>query len=204
MSTPEAILATYEANAAGYARARAVEGADALGERRWLDQLLEGLAPPVRVLDLGCGPGVPLATELASRGCVVTGVDGAKNMISLFREHLPGATAHVADMRGLDLAATFDAVLAWDSFFHLCPADQESMFAVFRRHCAVGGRLVFTSGPVEGTAIGRVEGAPVYHSSQSPDTYRTWLERAGFAVVSFVPEDPDCGQHSVWLAERRL
>ena len=155
------------------------------------------------MLDLGCGPGVPIAAYLLSRGCQVTGVDGAEGMIALFSRNLPQAKAVRADMRGLDLGATFDALLAWDSFFHLSPADQEAMFPVFARHAAPGARLLFTSGPVEGIAIGAVEGAPVYHSSQAPDTYRRWLAKAGFAVLSFVPEDPACGMHSVWLAERR-
>jgi len=159
--------------------------------------------PQIRALDLGCGPGVPLAAYLLAQGCEVTGVDGARGMIDLFRENLPQANAHHADMRGLNLGATFDAILAWDSFFHLAPADQEAMFPVFARHAAPGARLLFTSGPAEGTAIGAVEGAPVYHSSQSPETYRAWLATAGFAVLSFVPEDPECGMHSVWLAERR-
>jgi len=204
MSTPDAILPTYEDKAAAYAHRRAL--GTSFIERRWLRRLVEGAqsgsqAAP-RALDLGCGPGVPLAAYLSSKGCEVVGVDGAKNMIDLFRTNLPQATAICADMRGLDLATTFDLILAWDSFFHLSPSDQEGMFPVFARHAAPGARLLFTSGPGEGVAIGEVEGAPVYHSSQTPETYRAWLENAGFRVLSFVPEDPECGLHSVWLAER--
>ncbi len=212
MGTPDAILATYEERASAYARRRAQ--ARRFIERGWLDRLIgaaeataeatAGTEPrtPLRVLDLGCGPGVPIAAYLLARGCRLTGVDGARAMIDLFAKNLPQATAHHADMRGLDLGATFDAILAWDSFFHLSPADQAGMFPVFARHAAPGARLLFTSGPAEGTAIGAVEGAPVYHSSQTPETYRAWLAQAGFRVLAFVPEDPECGGHCVWLAER--
>lgn len=201
VSTPEDILAIYEAKAAAYAQARAA-GPDTAVEKRWLDRLIEGTAPPVRVLDLGCGSGTPIATYLTQQGCHLTGVDGAEPMLKLFAANLPHATTHLADMRALELGQRFEALVAWDSFFHLSPADQEAMFPVFARHASPGARLLFTSGPAEGVAIGTVDGAPVYHSSQAPQTYRRWLERAGFVVCSFVPEDPDCGQHSVWLAQR--
>ena len=39
-------------------------------------------------------------------------------------------------MRALSLKQTFQGILAWDSFFHLKPADQRKMFAVFRNHAA--------------------------------------------------------------------
>lgn len=45
---------------------------------KWFDRLLEGL--PLtggRVLDLGCGAGVPVARDLAAWGHSVVGVDGS-------------------------------------------------------------------------------------------------------------------------------
>lgn len=30
-----------------------------------------------------------------------------------------------------NLRKTFDGILAWDSFFHLCHSDQRDMFAIF-------------------------------------------------------------------------
>jgi hypothetical protein len=59
---------------------------------------------------------------------------------------------------------------------------------------------MFTSGPAEGEAIGDFEGEPLFHASLSPDAYRALLNAHGFEVVAFVPEDPTCGQHTVWLA----
>ena len=37
----------------------------------------------------------------------------------------------------------------------------------------------------------------------APDEYRGLLATHGFAVVAERMEDPDCGGHSVWLAQRR-
>lgn len=50
----------------------------------WTALLDEYIAPGQRVLDLGCGSGV-FSFYLAQKGCVVTGLDGAENMVALCR-----------------------------------------------------------------------------------------------------------------------
>ncbi|MDE2362443.1 MAG: hypothetical protein KGM42_07170 [Hyphomicrobiales bacterium] len=105
-------------------------------------------------------------------------------------------------MRTLRLARTFDGLLAWDSFFHLARAAQRAMFPVFAAHAAPGAPLMFTSGPQDGEAIGAMFGESLYHASLAPRDYRNLLEANGFAVVAHAAEDPDCGGHTVWLAQR--
>ncbi|NUB43085.1 class I SAM-dependent methyltransferase [Fertoebacter nigrum] len=196
MTTPDDILPTYEAVATGFDRLRD----RSLFEAGWLARML-ALAPGRRVLDLGCGTGRPIAQHLVAAGAQVTGVDGAAAMLALFRQHVPQADALLADMRGLQLGRRFDAVLAFDSFFHLSPADQRPMFATFAAHSVPRAVLLFTSGPRAGEPVGEVDGAPVYHASLDPDEYRILLAEAGFTVLDFVPEDPQCRGRSVWLAQ---
>ena len=193
------VIATYTEAAADYARLRN----RALFERRWLDRWLAAAprnARRLRVLDLGCGTGRPMAAYVAERGAEVTGVDAVPAMALAYRAALPRARVIEADMRGLDLGEVFDAILAWDSFFHLSAADQRAMFDTFAAHAAPGAALMFTSGPEAGTAIGDIGGRPIFHESLSPEDYRACLEEAGFKVIEFRPEDPDCDFHSVWLA----
>lgn len=192
---PEAVIATYENAARAFARSRD----RSLFERRWLDRAL-AYARGRRVLDLGCGPGRPIAAYLADRRCAVTGVDAAPSMVALFRANLPAAHAIEADMRGLDLEATFDVILAWNSLFHLAADDQRAMFATFAAHAHDRTVLLFTSGPDAGEATGMAGGLPVYHASLAPWEYRDLLATHGFEEIAFVPEDPDCMGHSVWLA----
>ena len=45
--------------------------------------------PPFTILDLGCGPGWPVARHMAERGLRVTGVDSSPTMISFCRSRLP-------------------------------------------------------------------------------------------------------------------
>lgn len=171
-------------------------------ERSWLDRFCHGLPPGAEVLDLGCGAGVPIASELTDRGLVVTGVDASATMLALFHARLPAARTHEADMRRLQLGRSFDGVMAWDSFFHLTRADQRGMFAVFQAHAATRTRLLFTSGPADGEALGSLQGEPLYHASLSAAEYRSLLAQHGFRVLAHVAEDPSCGGRTIWLAQR--
>jgi SAM-dependent methyltransferase len=193
------IIGLYRRHALAWAKARGT----ALPERAWLDRFLALLPAGAAVLDLGCGPGVPIARYLADRGYAVTGADASPEMLALFARNLPGVPAHLADMRQLALDARFDGLIAWDSFFHLTQGDQRAMFAVFRRHAAAGAALMFTSGPSHGEAIGLLEGEPLYHASLDGQEYRALLAEQGFGVVAQRSEDPDCGGRTVWLARLR-
>lgn len=193
------IIGLYRRHATAWAKARGTR----LIERTWLNRFAALLPAGGSILDIGCGTGEPIARYLASRGFRIIGVDSAPEMVALFRAHLPAATAHVADMRQLDLGETFDGLIAWDSFFHLAPDDQRAMMPLFRNHAAPGAALMFTSGPADGEAIGTLEGEPLYHASLDPEEYRELLGDCGFEVVRHVAEDPDCGSHTVWLARLR-
>ncbi len=199
MTGPNDILPAYEAEAARWARDRN----RALWEEPALLATVAGRAPGLLVLDLGCGSGEPIAAWYVARADRVTGVDGAAAMIAQLRARVPQAEAIHADMRGLDLGRRFDVILAFNSFFHLCPADQRAMFPVFAAHAAPAARLLFTSGPSAGEAMGRVGDSPVYHASLAPEEYRGLLAENGFKVLWFRPEDDALMGHSVWLAERK-
>jgi trans-aconitate methyltransferase len=142
-----------------------------------------------------------MAAYLIELGYPVVGVDSSPAMIDACRRHFPTQEWIVADMRKLALPRKFSGMLAWDSFFHLCHDDQRSMFPVFRAHAAPRAALMFTSGPAHGEAIGSFAGEPLYHASLDAAEYRSLLDRNGFHVVSHVVEDPDCGGHTIWLAQ---
>jgi cyclopropane fatty-acyl-phospholipid synthase-like methyltransferase len=194
----DTIVSLYQRHATAYDQQRG----RGLMEAHWLDRFLSLVPTQPSVLDIGCGMGEPIARHLIERGCAVTGIDSSEPLIALCRERFPQQAWQVADMRELALDRRFDGLIAWDSFFHLTPDAQRQMFPRFRSHAADGAALLFTSGPSHGEAIGSFEGEPLYHGSLAPAEYHSLLAENDFAVVDHVVEDPECGGHTVWLAQR--
>jgi SAM-dependent methyltransferase len=192
------IIDLYQRKAQDWIERRARSG---LFEKPWLDRFRALLPPAGPVLDLGCGSAEPMAAYLIGLGYSVVGVDSSPAMIDVCRRHFPEREWIVADMRKLALRRQFSGILAWDSFFHLCYDDQRRMFPIFREHAAPKAALMFTSGPGHGEAIGSFGDEALYHASLDPAEYRSLLDRNGFDVVAHVVEDPDCGGHTIWLAQ---
>jgi 2-polyprenyl-3-methyl-5-hydroxy-6-metoxy-1,4-benzoquinol methylase len=187
----------YERHADRFDRDRG----NSLMERPYLDAVTSSLKPGAAILDLGCGSGEPMARHFIERGYEVTGIDAAPSMIAVCRQRFPSASWIEADMRTLVLGRRYDAIVAWDSVFHLDQDEQRAMFPVFRRHIAPGGMLLFTSGPKAGVEIGKMYGEELFHASLDPDEYRALLASTGLRVVCHMVQDPQCGMHTVWLAQ---
>ena len=198
-SEAERIIGLYERHAEEWDRERG----RSLFEKAWLDRFLALLPQRASILDIGCGSAEPIARYLIEKGCEVTGIDSSPALIGMCKERFPDQDWIVADMRTLSLDRRFDGILAWNSFFHLCPEDQRRMFPIFRRHAGTKAALMFTSGPAHGEAIGTYKGEPLYHGSLDREEYRSLLDQNGFDVVSHVVEDPNCGHQTVWLAQIR-
>src|SRR5918992_5636652 len=78
----------------------------------WLHRLLEHLPDRSRVLDLGCGSGIPATREIAGRHSAV-GVDISPRQIELARRNVPNAEFRQADVLDLQFCGdSFDAVVA--------------------------------------------------------------------------------------------
>ena len=198
-SDAERVISLYERHAGDWAKERG----SGLFEKLWLDRFLALLQPGASILDVGCGSAEPITRYFIEKGYEVTGADSSTSLISICKGRFPDLDWFVTDMRKLSLNRRFDGILAWDSFFHLCPEDQRMMFPIFRQHAAPKGALMFTSGPSHGEAIGAYKGEPLYHGSLDGAEYSSLLKQNGFEVVTHVVEDPTCGYRTIWLAQSR-
>ncbi|MCC7371457.1 MAG: class I SAM-dependent methyltransferase [Chloroflexi bacterium] len=138
-----------------------------------------------RVLDLGCGAGVPVARRLAER-FDVTGVDISRRQIELARASVPNATFSHGDMTALTFpAASFDAVVAFFSLIHLPRDEHAAMFASIATWLRPGGLLVASTGSYSdpGTVEQDWLGAPMYWSFFASAVSLALIRAAGLEIV---------------------
>ncbi len=95
-----------------------------------------------RLLEVACGTGGHLAW--LARWFEVEGVDASADMIAVARAKLPDAPLHVADMRGLALGRTFDAVTCLFSGIGYVRSIDElnQAIAAMAAHLVDGGVLI--------------------------------------------------------------
>lgn len=87
----------------------------------WIEKALrtDGLAPPARVLEVGCGSGA-VSGYLHRRGYEVVGVDTAEPLVRKANERFPGASFYAAEVASLPASlSAFDAVGYFDVLEHV-------------------------------------------------------------------------------------
>jgi cyclopropane fatty-acyl-phospholipid synthase-like methyltransferase len=152
--------------------------------REWAAALTSRLQPGVRVLELGCGDGVP-DTQLLAEQFLVTGMDVSAEQIRRARANVPDATFVQADFTTADLdTRSFEAVAAIYSLNHVPRDLLADLFGRIHAWLAPGGLFLTALGTSDTEGwTGDFLGAPTYFSSYPPARNRELLHEAGFELV---------------------
>jgi len=157
----------------------------------WVDDLAKLIRPRARVLDLGCGAGVPATKLLTERNFDVLGVDISAVQIARARQLVPKANFELADMVTWEHEpASFDAAVCFYALIHVPLVDQQHLLAKIRLWLRPAGYLLAIVGSERWTGTEDYFGAPMFWDHADRDTYLDWLKAADLAPVwdRFVPE----------------
>ena len=155
-----------------------------------------------RVLDIGCGNGIPLTKALLSGEHRVVSLDSSGAMLRHFRRNYPAMPAVQATVQSCPfIDSIFDAAVAWGVMFHLNPEDQIRAIANISRVLRPGALFLFTSGDEDcfHGKVSTMNGVEFRHFSYSIDTYGRVLREHGFTLANV---HADSGNNTYYLAKK--
>lgn len=141
----------------------------------YLSELDHRLDDNAKVLELGCGAGVPSTRALAERHDVL-GVDLSQQQIDLARANVPAARFEKADMTALDFPeGEFDAIAAFYSILHVPRAEQPALIADIARWLKPGGLFLASLGIGTPDVTENWLGVEMFFGSNTPARNRELL-----------------------------
>lgn len=164
-----------------------------------IDALLRNIeaAPPLTILDLGCGPGRDLVA-FRDLGHTAIGLDGSEKFVAMARKH-SGCEVWHQDLLALKLPpGKFDGIFANAVLFHV-PTQELSRVLVDLRHALKPEGILFSSNP-RGPDIEGQQGDR-YGCYLTLPTWRAFMTEAGYVELEhyFRPAGRPLAQQP-WLA----
>jgi len=171
----------YNAIANRYLAERGRDSADV----RLLEDFMKRLPVRARVLDAGCGAGIPI-TQMLSERFQVTGVDFSEAQIELAKQNVPNAEFLCEDITKLNFPAnTFDGIVSYYAIIHIPREEHQPLLANFHRMLEPGGFALLCLGAEH--LIDDIDenflGARMYWSHYDTQTYLRILNECGFSII---------------------
>jgi ubiquinone/menaquinone biosynthesis C-methylase UbiE len=187
----------YDRVADDFLAIRVKGGADS----KQLAALRQSLKPASRVLDAGCGSGVPVAEALQIAGHRVIGVDLSAGQLRLARRFVVELEPIQADLAGLPFRdRSFDALVSFYAVIHVPREEHLAVLNEFGRVLRHGGQLLVCMGWTDLPADHDPQswlGAPMFWSHYDAVTNLELFNAAGIEITRSdeVPDPNGHGSH---------
>jgi len=152
---------------------------------RLLDDLIERLPANAKVLDAGCGAGIPIS-QMLSEHFDVTGVDFSEAQVELAKQHVPRANFICRDMTKLDFPEnTFDGICSYYAIIHIPREEHQALLNNFHRMLKPEGFALLCLGAEH--LIDEIDenylGTRMYWSHYDTETYLKMLMDCGLSII---------------------
>lgn len=161
---------------------------------RWLlADVLRGLPPSARILDVGCGPGLLVESLLKSGFTAVTGIDTSESLVSEAKKR--GLPVHHVSADYIDNSPSnddtaYDVIFLLDVLEHVSIPRQLSFLRGIRRRLRDQGRLVVSVPNANSSLASRWRYIDWTHTTAfTESSLRFVLGGAGFTAVRLLPHE---------------
>ena len=175
-------------------------------EKKFLDRLA-GLVPKAaKILDFGCGIGIPFDKYLAGKGFKIAGIDITCKHLKQAKKNVPDAKFIEGDFSKMHFDnKRFHAIIALYSVFHIPRKEQQDLFKKIHDLLEDDGVVLMTLG-VGGSDSVEEDwcGAPMAWSNYEPSRYRTMITQANLEIIDSEYEgQPGDDEYHWWVLAKK-
>ncbi|WP_017054440.1 class I SAM-dependent methyltransferase [Vibrio genomosp. F6] len=139
-----------------------------------------------RLLDLGCGTGVPIDQLMLKHGYQVLGVDCSEKLLEVARDLLPEAHFVQAELETYDIESSYQGIIMWDCLFHIPREHHEPILSKVYRALEMGGVAIISSGGSEQNIpafTGTMFDVEFYYDAYPVDDLVNLCKKIGFSIL---------------------
>ena len=159
-----------------------------------------------KILDLGCGVGLPYDGYFVKKGHLVTGVDLSEKHIELAKKNVKSAKYILGDFFSNKIKGKYDVIVSFYAIFHIPRTEHKKLFQRMYNLLKKNGYVLIVLG-VEAMKYDvnpDFVGAPMAWSSYSVEKNKKLLKEAGFKILMAVEDYRDKGERHLWILAEKI
>ncbi|MHA1220745.1 MAG: class I SAM-dependent methyltransferase [Candidatus Heimdallarchaeota archaeon] len=161
------------------------ERLEVVEDKSFFDEFTSLIKENDKVLDAGCGAGLPTSKDLSERFQVI-GIDISDKQIELAKKNVPKGEFHRKDMTELDFPDNyFGGILAYYSIIHVPRDEHEDLFRNFFRMLKPTGVALFSLTSTDDSSYTNEDffGKEMFWSGFDAETNIALLESIGYHII---------------------
>jgi len=164
------------------------EQRDKYKNTRLLGMLLKRLRNGSRIIDLGCGAGIPVAKFIMDKGCLVTGIDFAAGMLELARKNVPKARFMKMDITKMNFKPnSFDGAVSFYAMIHIQRQKHSHTYKKLHKILKPNAIMLINACGTDANGWEGYEkdylGVPMFWSFYGPNKTLRLIKNAGFEIL---------------------
>ena len=154
-------------------------------DKKYFSKMMKLIPEKSKILDLGCGVGMPHDLFLVKQGYDVTGVDLSKKHIEAAKQNVPEAKYFCGDFFEIDFPEeSFDAIISLYAIFHIPREEHEKLLNRINKLLKKNGIILITLGAREMKMdVDDFVGSKMAWSSFSVEENKELIKKAGFEIL---------------------
>ncbi len=182
---------------------RYVEEREKIDNWKEIEEFRVKLPEKAKILDVGCGTGIPIARYLSQNGFEVVGIDLSKEMVSVAKQNVPGARFLQMNMTEIEFPPeSFDGLISCYAIFHVPRSKHAAIFQSFYRILKSDGIMLASVGASDWEAVEDYYGVDMFWSHFDPLTTQSLITEAGLDI-GFGRNVESGGEVHHWILARK-